>query len=394
MAANDKPWWLRPVAPQAYFRSLPIGRLSVLITAVFFLFSVIGFYVDLLYKGALPFAAVLAIAIYCGLNASLWVIVFSRLSRVYLLLLIILQFLSGRINTALVDWMVHAFDLQPVPSEAGIRFAGTAIMSVVALSYIFFIVFIRREGKESLRLRTELELAHKIQETLVPPVESRNQRFEIYGASQPSDKVGGDLVDVVSLPNGDAIAYVADIAGHGLPAGILMGMLKTATRTALEDDAAHEPGRTLPILLGRLNRVLPQVKEPHMYATFTGLRLGVDGSVFYALAASPPLVHWHADGQPVSQYEEPQFPLGLLPVSEFEGHSLEVRPGDLLVVATDGILEVTDKLKNEFGTERLKSVIAANANGPLPKLAARLLETVRAFGPQLDDQTILVVRCL
>ena len=394
MAANDTPWWLRPAAPSAYFRSVPIGRLSLVITAVFFVFSVIGFYVDLLYKGALPFAAVLAIAIYSGLNASLWIIVLSRLSRIYLLLLIILQFLSGRINAALVNGLVRAFDLKPVPSEAGIRFAGTAIMAAVVLSYIFFILYIRREGKESLRLRTELELAHKIQETLVPPVEARNPRFEIYGVSQPSDKVGGDLVDVVSLPNGDAIAYLADIAGHGLPAGILMGMLKTATRTALEDDAAHEPGRTLPILLARLNRVLPQVKEPQMYATFTGLRLGVDGSVFYALAASPPLVHWRADGRPVSQYEEPQFPLGLLPVSEFEGHSLEVRPGDLLVVATDGILEVSDKLENEFGTARLKSVIAANANGPLPKLAARLLEAVRAFGPQVDDQTILVVRCL
>ena len=394
MAASDTPWWLRPAAPSAYFRSVPFGRLSLVIAAVFFLFSVIGFYIDLMSKGALPFAAVLAIAIYSGLNASLWVIVLSRLSRIYLLLLIILQFYNGRIYSALIIWLVRAFDLKPVSSEAGIRFAGTAIMSAVVLSYIFFILYIRREGKESLRLRTELELAHKIQETLVPPVEARNPRFEIYGVSQPSDKVGGDLVDVVSLPNGDAIAYLADIAGHGLPAGILMGMLKTATRTALEDDAAHEPDRTLPILLARLNRVLPQVKEPQMYATFTGLRLGADGSVFYALAASPPLVHWQADGRPVSQYEEPQFPIGLLPVSEFEGHRLEVRPGDLLVVATDGILEVCDKLENEFGTDRLKSVIAANANNPLPKLAARLLQAVRAFGPQVDDQTILVVRCL
>jgi hypothetical protein len=54
MAANDTPWWLRPAGPGAYFRSVPMGRLSIVITAVFFLFSVIGFYVDLLYKGVRP----------------------------------------------------------------------------------------------------------------------------------------------------------------------------------------------------------------------------------------------------------------------------------------------------------------------------------------------------
>ena len=131
-----------------------------------------------------------------------------------------------------------------------------------------------------------------------------------------------------------------------------------------------------------------------MYATFTGLRLGAEGSVFYALAASPPILQWHASGRTLSHLEEPQFPLGLLPVSSFEGHRLETGLGDLLVVATDGILEVTNKLGEEFGVERLKGVIAANGNDRLPELAEKILETLRGFGRQLDDQTILIVRCL
>jgi sigma-B regulation protein RsbU (phosphoserine phosphatase) len=222
----------------------------------------------------------------------------------------------------------------------------------------------------------------------------RTSRFEIYGISCPSEKVGGDLVDAIHLPCGDAIAYVADIAGHGLSAGILMGMLKTATRTALLDAEGREPHRTLPVLLDRLNSVLPEVKEPHMYATFTGFRLGADGSVFYALAASPPILQWHASGQTLSHTEEDQFPLGLLPVSSFDGQRLDVASGDLLLVATDGILEVCNKPQEEFGVERLKQVIAANAQNPLPELAARILAAARAFGQQLDDQTILIVRCL
>lgn len=393
MAGNDKPWILRGATPWSHFRSVPIKRLWILVAAAFLLFSVTGFYVDLLYKGVLPYATVLAIAVYSGLNASLWLIVLSRLSRLFLLGLIALQFFHYRINSALFNWMVRSFHLQPVPSEAGIRFAANATMALIFLSYILFILFMRREGKESLRLRTELELAHGIQKTLVPPVALRTSRFEIYGISEPSEKVGGDLVDAICLPNGDAIAYVADIAGHGLPAGILMGMLKTATRTVLLEAGEHEPSRILPVLLHRLNDVLPQVKESHMYATFTGLRLGAEGSVFYALAASPPILQWHASGRTLSHSEEPQFPLGLLPVASFDGHRLGTGPGDLLVVATDGILEVTNKLGEEFGVERLKDVIAANANDRLPEIAKKILETLRGFGRQSDDQTILIVRC-
>jgi Stage II sporulation protein E (SpoIIE) len=388
--ANE--WYRRTLTRWIHFRSVPLKRLWVLIAAVFLLFSVVGFYVDLMSRGVLPYVVVLQIALYVGLNASLWIIVLSRLPMPFLAGLVVLQFFSTPINSSLAHWMMHRFKLQPVPSDLGIHFAATATLSVILLSYAFFVVFIRREGRESFRMRNELELAHGIQKTLVPPVVLQTSRFEIYGISHPSEKVGGDLVDAICLPGGDAIAYVADIAGHGLPAGILMGMLKTATRTALLDAEEGDPHRTLPVLMDRLNRVLPEVKEPHMYATFTGFRLGADGSVFYALAASPPIFQWHASGQTLSQTGEGQFPLGLLPVSDFDGERLEVAPGDLLVVATDGILEVCNKPQEEFGMERLKQVIASSANDPLPELAARILAAARGFGHQLDDQTILIVR--
>src|ERR1700729_1963768 len=294
-----------------HFRSVPIKRLWVLIAAVFLLFSVFGFYVDLMYGGVLPYVVVLQIAFCVGLNASLWIIVLSRLSLPFLVGLIVLQFFTTLINTSIAHWMTRSFDLKPVPSELGIHFAATATMSAIILSYIFFVVYIRREGKESFRMRNELELAHGIQTTLVPPVGLRTSRFEIYGISHPSEKVGGDLVDAIYLASGDAIAYVADIAGHGLPAGILMGMLKTATRTALLDAAIGQPSETLPLLLEKLNRILPDVKEPQMYATLTAFLLKADGSAWYAMAASPPILHWNANGEDTRMMVEEQYPLGL-----------------------------------------------------------------------------------
>jgi serine phosphatase RsbU (regulator of sigma subunit) len=363
--------------------------------AVFLLFSVIGYYFDLnLSNGEMPYPVVVALAILSGLNAVLWILVLSRGSRLLLGALILEQFLNDPINTFLADWMVRTFGLKPVASLAGIHFASTATMFSVIASYVFFVSFIRREGQVSIRMRTELEMAHGIQKTLVPPVALRAARFDVYGISCPSDKVGGDLVDALELSDGSAIAYLADIAGHGLQAGILMGMVKTAARTALLDAGEREPNRTLPVLLDRLNTVLPGVKEPHMYATFTGFRLGADGSVYYALAGSPPLLHWHAGGRTSSNAGDAQFPLGLLPVSSFDGYQLETAPGDLLVVATDGILEVCNKPGEEYGVERLKEVISANARDALPELAGKILGAVRKFGRQFDDETILLVRRL
>ncbi|MGB6973499.1 MAG: PP2C family protein-serine/threonine phosphatase [Terracidiphilus sp.] len=395
MAVNDKPWILRPSTPWKYFRAAPLSRMWVLMAAIFFNFSVIGFYVDLTgSKGGIPYAVVATIAFACGLDAVLWIVVLTRMSRLSFFVLIVLQFFAAKIINAAANWVVHTFHPPPVASATGIQFDATGILCVVLVSYVCFIKFINQRGAEAFRLQNELTLAHGIQKTLVPPVALRSPQFEVYGISCPSDKVGGDLVDALHLSNGDTVAYLADIAGHGLQAGILMGMLKTAARTALLDAGDRPPDRTLPVLLDRLNTILPEVKELQMYATFTGFRLGVDGSVFYALAASPPFLHWHAAQQRASHTDEPQLPLGLLPVPAFEGAATLVASGDLLVVATDGILEVADKRDEDFGVERLKDVVAANANDGLPQLAEKILTAARAFGRQFDDQTILIVRCL
>jgi len=308
-------------------------------------------------------------------------------------LMVALQFAIGPLMDFLSRWMRATFALQTPSQTSGIHFAATGTLLMAILSYASFVFFLQARGKAMLKIRNELELAHGIQKTLVPPILLRTELYEVYGVSEPSDKVGGDLVDAVLLPNGDVVAYVADIAGHGLPAGILMGMLKTAARTALLDAGAGLPQGTLPALLEKLNRVLPDVKEPQMYATLTAFRLNADGSAWYATAASPPVLHWNAERDTRRVVEE-QYPLGLLPVEGFRGETIELKGGDLLVVATDGVLEVCNRAGEEFGIERVEKAIAAGAGQPLKELARGILERARGFGKQGDDQTLLVIRRL
>jgi serine phosphatase RsbU (regulator of sigma subunit) len=213
----------------------------------------------------------------------------------------------------------------------------------------------------------------------------------VYGLTRPSERVGGDLVDLIPSREGD-IAYVADVAGHGLQAGILMGMLKAAARTALlEPSTAPE---RLPLLLDRLDNVLPAVKESHMYAAFAALQLGPLGRVRHALAGHPPVLHYcHGHGT-FCELSLEQFPLGLVPDAQFAAMEIDVEPGDLLLIATDGILETSDAQDREFGTEGLRGCVESNPKAPLPQLAANILAAVATWGKQQDDQTLLIVRCI
>ena len=120
-----------------------------------------------------------------------------------------------------------------------------------------------------------------------------------------------------------------------------------------------------------------------MYATFTGFRLGADGSVFYAVAASPPILHWHAAERLLSHTDESQFPLGLLPVTEFDGEMLQTAPGDLVVVATDGILEVCNKPGEEYGVERLKKLSRRMSGILCPNWRERFFRRCEGLVPSL-----------
>ncbi len=198
-------------------------------------------------------------------------------------------------------------------------------------------------------------------------------------------------MDLVPSLHGD-IAYVADVAGHGLQAGILMGMLKAAAHTALLEPAPAS--ERLPLLLDRLDCVLPAVKESHMYAAFAALQLGPMGRVRHALAGHPPVLHYCQQDGSFCELHLEQFPLGLVPDAHFAALEMRVAPGDLLVIATDGILEACGADDSEFGTIGLQTAVRMHAGAPLPVLAAHILSAVAAWGKQEDDQTLLIVRCL
>jgi hypothetical protein len=362
--------------------------MAALALAVFFTFSSIAFVSDLAEPRPSPYWWVLVYGANTGLVAIGYTLVSTRFIRA--------------LPLAVAGNLLSIFGLPKLlPLYATKMAAGTTvaqvhqhnvlnfwlIIAVLILGYTFFFTFVTTEGTKYFRLRTEIELAERVQAELVPPLRMASAELEICGQSIPSSRVGGDLIDAVSL-DGSVTCYLADVSGHGIAAGVLMSMVKSSVRTAVSK------GESLVELMGRLNAVLFDLTEPNMFVTIAGLRSAGSGRVEYLLAGHPPILHYHALSQSVSQLQMEQLPIAMFRAATFESRTIAMEPGDLLAIVSDGFLEVTSSRGEEFGLERLESLVLRNAMEPLSRIAERLVEDTARFGRQEDDQTILLVRAV
>jgi phosphoserine phosphatase RsbU/P len=225
----------------------------------------------------------------------------------------------------------------------------------------------------------------EMQSTLVPPVLYKDAAIEAHGRTVPKDEVGGDLVDLVS-DGRNVIAYVADVSGHGLRAGVLMGMAKAAMRYGL---LLRQP---LTRLLADISSVLGTLKEPSMYLTLAVLRFDGSREVEYISAGHVPLLHYQQQDGSVIRHSMSQFPLGLFPAADYMSQRIPFKTGDIFALLTDGVVEVGQERDADSGFERVTRILKETPAHHLCDIAAAVLAEVEDHGAQQDDQTVLLVR--
>ncbi len=230
------------------------------------------------------------------------------------------------------------------------------------------------------------ELQIGLQAALVPPVLYSDKFIEAYGRTVPKDPLGGDLADLVSYEQ-DVIAYVMDASGHGVRAGLLMGMAKAAFRYGLL------LGQPLEKLVRDINSVLGSVKERNMYLTLAALRFTGKNEVEYISAGHVPLLQYQRRTGRVIRHSMSQFPLGWFEGVQYVSERLACEAGDLFALVTDGVLETGDDPDVNHGLECLAARLRELPDGPLPYLMAALLAEATANGAQRDDATVLLLRC-
>jgi hypothetical protein len=271
------------------------------------------------------------------------------------------------------------------PLHRQLQVLGIIGIVSVSLGYLLFVMFFGSQGARYFRAHNEIAMAAEIHRALVPPIHKTIRSFEIYGVSVPSGEVGGDLVDVT----GDEeswTGYVADVSGHGVPAGLLMAMFKTAVRTSVQEATTTE-------LLAGVHRALYPLKTPNMFAT-VGVLQWTGRSFNLALAGHLPLLHYVQSCDEVREYPALDLPWGILADQTFQSTEVVCQTGDVFVLLTDGLTEVFDKRGREMGMAPLKEVLVKSASQTLPELFSSMRAAALNFGKQDDDQTMLIVRCL
>jgi Stage II sporulation protein E (SpoIIE) len=352
--------------------------------AIFFMFATIGIFQDMWAPGAPPWYWVMVQCIVSGCLALSWAMTFMW-SRKFVGAIVVLTLASIWLGPGLARLYPNSIlaTMDQWRKRDAAEAAVCAIM--VILGYVSFLRFASTEGAEQLRLRTEVNLAQEIHEVLVPPVDQTFGRVEVFGRSDASAEVGGDLLDVFAGDHG-VVVTVADVSGHGVAAGTMMGMMKSAARVKLMD------GARLDTLVQDLNRVLFQLKGEGMFATIAALRFHGDGAVEIAVAGHLPVLRVPANSSDVDVLPNEQLPLGILEDTTFWSRTIEGKSGDVFVLLTDGLTEVENARGQELGWEPIRDIVAERRSQPLREIHDAIMARVTAHGKQEDDQTLALIR--
>lgn len=243
-------------------------------------------------------------------------------------------------------------------------------------------------AQEQRVLESDLQLASQIQRGLLPQAEVRFRDWRVHYHYKPAGIVSGDYCDVIAPASdgGKLLFLVGDVAGKGVAASLLMSHLHAMFRSLAGI------GLELDKLFEMANRVFCESTTAGQYATLICGRADRDGEIEITSAGHFPALHLAADG--VQQVGSTGLPLGMFCASQYTVRRLRLKPGESLLLYTDGIPEANDPSGTEFGVDRL-SVSARDRHGSAPKeLLAACLADVQRFSSGMrpaDDQTLMVV---
>lgn len=254
--------------------------------------------------------------------------------------------------------------------------------------FLVLLLVLMLELKDKLLAKDEIQVARQVQQALLPRSHPAIDGWEVWSYSVPANDVGGDLVDYVELGPDRIGVALGDVSGKGLGAALLTAKLQ-ATLRALGPDSV-----SLDELGERMNGILHRDGLDNRFATlfYAELTPGSSHARYLNAGHNPPFLFrsGRIDTLPPSAP-----PLGMLPDSRYSEGVLDLDPGDMLVVYSDGLTEATNPDEEEFGADRLQDLVAGAA-GLTPAEAGRVvLQAVERFlegeRPH-DDLSVVVVR--
>lgn len=244
---------------------------------------------------------------------------------------------------------------------------------------------------EKREIEREVEIAGGIQKNLFPKALPADTHLSISAETIPARGVSGDYYDIIQLPKDNRLGIlVCDVAGKGIPASLVMVMIRTILHLiAGEKRSASE-------FVSLINRGVAGNVGIERFATLSFLLLDPDnGSAEYCNAAHHPLLLYRPSQKDFRLIDSEGVPIGIDAEWEYPQTTFRVEKDDLLIFYTDGITEAMNIKDQQFGFERLKQVIAENGYeepGALKKKIFAAIDNFVGAASQHDDETLIIVR--
>jgi sigma-B regulation protein RsbU (phosphoserine phosphatase) len=310
------------------------------------------------------------------------------------------MFLRSQISYGLIAVCVFLHDLfgDPYPSpEARITHNLTALVGFTFVVYVIQRYLKQRElldqavRKQRDQLLQDVELAAQVQGFFLPIRRPSIAGLEIAGTMRPVRGVGGDYYDYIPIDDHTIQVVIADVAGKGVAAALLM----SATAAAAKLEVSEK--RDMLEVVNRLNNGIHSVSNGDRYVTL--LLADIDSlsrSLRFVNCGHNPALLFRANTRDVVPMNSSCFPLGMFESVSCEINRASLAAGDILVFYTDGITEAENSQREQFGLERLSAVIRSDSSVSAEELMDNIFQSAEDFCQGLgfnDDATVLVVKC-
>jgi sigma-B regulation protein RsbU (phosphoserine phosphatase) len=249
--------------------------------------------------------------------------------------------------------------------------------------------FVENNRQDRRRLEEEVDAASQVQQRLFPSTRPAATGLDYAGMCRPAFGVSGDLYDYFSLPSGRLAFLLADVCGKGMPAALVAASLHATVRAY-----APAAGRNCAELVAEVNRTLFATTSSERFVTmFYAVYDPADSTLTYTNAGHcPPL--WIQPSQ-TTRLESLILPAGILPEVPLLQESIQLTPGDLLLVYSDGVTEACNGGGEEFGEARLLEILKAARRHSIEPFCGAILDAVKDFtdgAHQADDLTVLTLK--
>lgn len=237
------------------------------------------------------------------------------------------------------------------------------------------------------RLIQELEIASQLQHELIPKSCPTIRNLKVEFKYVPMHQIGGDFFDFIKIGEHKYGIFLSDVSGHGIAAAFITSMIKTSIVN--HKNFVSTPRKMLYVVNSELHGRIHGNFVTACYGIFDLANL----TMHFSTAGHPPILHYHKETNEVTELITDNMIVGIMDNLQFKDSESNLKPGDRILFYTDGIYEVFNEKREEFGLDNLKKMFLKSSEMPLEEVSDYMIEEVVNYSAikRLDDDIAIIV---